>query len=345
MSPRLHEHVRSLIASRERELRRIGKAIALAGVGAAAVLIAFSLLYAFLFGPAGMPDTRTEFIVTPADTLLSVSKRLEEEGLVKHGGVLRFAYALMRSDRVVRPGGYVLSPSMDALAVAKVLGQAPYLVWVSVPQAMRKEELGEYLASALGWSVELRAKWTAATASSSDGLSEGMYYADTYLIPSDQSPFAVAARLRDRFQSTIAPYALAAKEKGEDLRELIILASIIEREAAKNDKKLVAGILKNRLARGMALQVDATLQYIAGAEGNWWPTPDVDDKDADSPFNTYIYAGLPPEPIATPSIESIEAALYPQATRCLYYLHDAYGRIHCTTNYESHVANVNRYLR
>jgi UPF0755 protein len=341
----IHEHVRRVIALRESMLRLWGKRIAILFGFAAIGAIFLSLCYAFLFGPPGISEKRPEFIVSPEDTLLSVSERLEEEGLVKHAGAARFAYSLLRNDRTVRPGGYVLSPGMDALAVAKTLGQAPYLTWVVIPEARRKEEVGEMLAETLNWSTEERAEWAAATAPLSDGLSEGVYYADIYLIPSDQPPSAVAARLRDRFNEALLPYTVEAFEKGVAIEEVITLASIVERESAKNDKRLVAGILTNRLNRGMLLQVDATLQYLAGEEGNWWKAPDVDDKDTDSPYNTYKYEGLPPGPIATPSLASIEAVLNPQKTSCLYYLHDAYGRIHCAATYQAHVANVNRYLR
>ncbi len=344
MSPRLHEHVRSLLSQKEASFRRIGKRLIYIGAATALALVLVSLLYASLFGPPNASPS-AEFIVTPEDTLLSVSERLEEEGVVKHGGALRFLYGLMRNDRTVRPGGYVFTPSMDAIAVAKTLGRAPYLTWVSLPEAMRKEEVGEFLSHILSWSAKERREWEEATASSTGTLSGGIYFADTYLIPSDQPPAAVAARLRGRFESATAEYVAAAKEQGREFNDILTLASLIEREAAKNDKRLVAGILQNRLDRGMLLQVDATLQYIAGAPGRWWPAPDVEDKRTDSPFNTYIYTGLPPEPIATPSLASIEAALNPQTTRCLYYLHDAYGRIHCTTNYQAHVANVNRYLK
>ena len=345
MSPRIHEHVRNLLVAREATLRLWGKRIALAFAVIAFLLILAGIFYAFFFGPASAPEVRPEFVVSPEDTLLTVSNRLEEEGFVKYAGAVRLAYGLMRTDRTVRPGGYILSPGMDAIALAKTLGQAPYLAWVEIPKAARKEEIGEFLAGALSWSDTEKEEWARATASTSGQLSEGVYFPDIYLIPSDQPPQAIAARLRGRFEEAMTPYALQAAEEGKSLREVLILASLIEREAAKNDKRLVAGILTNRLDRGMLLQVDATLQYLAGNESDWWPMPDVADKDADSPYNTYIYAGLPPEPIATPSLESIEAALNPQATKCLFYLHDAYGRIHCSTTYAAHKANVNRYLR
>ncbi len=345
MSPRIHERVRNILIAREAVLRLWGRRIALSFAVIALILILLALAYAFLFGPRGAPEVRPEFVVSPEDTLLTVSERLEDEGYVKYAGAVRFVYGLMRSDRTVRPGGYVLSPGMDAISLAKTLGQAPYLVWVDIPQAARKEEIGDFLQDALSWSETEREEWALATASTSGQLSEGVYFADTYLIPSDQPPAAIAARLRGRFEEVITPYALKAAEEGKSLKEVLILASLIEREAAKNDKALVAGILENRIDRGMLLQVDATLQYLAGDEQDWWPQPDVADKDTDSPYNTYIYAGLPPEPIATPSLASIEAALSPQPTKCLYYLHDAYGRIHCSTTYAAHKANVNRYLR
>jgi UPF0755 protein len=345
MSPHLHQHVRSLIAAREAELRVLGKVLIYGGGTLALLLILGSLSYAFMFGPPGGIIATPEFIVTPEDTLLTVSDRLEKEGLVKHAPALRFAYAFTRTDLSLRPGGYVLSPSMDAIAVSRVLGKAPYLAWIVIPEAKRKEEIGELLSEALSWSDTEREEWIEATASSTAVLSDGTYFADTYLIPSDQPPAAIAARLRDRFVAATAPFASEAKTKEEEFTDVLILASLIEREAAKNDKKLVAGILKNRLDRGMLLQVDATLQYMEGAEGKWWPAPDPDDKDADSPYNTYLYEGLPPGPIVTPSLASIEAALDPQVTNCLYYLHDNYGRIHCATNYQAHLSNVRRYLR
>lgn len=344
MSPRLPDRARTILRAREAMLGAWGKRLFHIGILFAFGGILVALLYAFAFGPAGPFEEQPEFIVMPEDTLLSVSQRLEADGLVRYAPAFRFAYALSRGDRTMRPGGYALSPSMDALRIAKTLSATPRLAWIVIPEGKRKEEVARILADALGWTAADRRAFLAA-AYLLPPPSEGMFYADTYLIPSDQSPAQVAARLRNRFEEAFAPYAEEAKGKGTAWRDLIILASLIERESAKNDKRLVSGILHNRLERGMLLQVDATLQYLRGKEGNWWPLPDPADKTAESPFNTYRYGGLPPEPIATPSIASIEAALNPEPTTCLFYLHDAYGRIHCTATYSGHLANINRYLR
>lgn len=344
MSPRLHEHVRALLSTREAELRAWGRVIAIVFGTLVVVLVVTALSYSYAFGPAGVPQERPEFVISPGETLYTVATRLEDEGLVKYAAAFRFAYGITRGERTLRPGGYELSPGMDALQIAKKLGEAPYLTWVSIPEGRRKEEVADILRETLGWTAEERQQWLVATEAMPD-MTEGVFFPDTYLIPSDQPPSQVVARLRGRFEDAVAPYAVEALEEGKEWKEVITLASLIEREAGRNDKRLVAGILYNRLEKGMPLQVDATLQYVAGKDNDWWPIPDVEVKDVDSPFNTYVYKGLPPEPIATPSLDSIEAALTPQSTKCLYYLHDAYGRIHCATTYAAHKANVNRYLR
>lgn len=318
---------------------------ALAGFGVfAALLVAFVSLHALLFGPPTPDGTRAEFVVRPEHSLEEVAKALETEGYVRHGAVFAFAYALKRGEPTVRPGGYVLSRDMDTWTVAKTLGQKPYLSWITIPTGVRKEEIADILVDTLGWTAAEKDAWLAATASSPDTF-EGVYYPDTYLIPSDQAPAEVAARFRGRFEEAFAPYAALAEEKGMAWTDVVNLASLVEKEAAKNDKALVAGILWNRLDRNMMLQVDATLQYIAGSEEDWWPLPDVADKATDSPYNTYKVAGLPKHPIANPSLESIEAVINPDKTACLYYLHDSRGRIHCSTTYKGHVANVNTYLK
>jgi UPF0755 protein len=120
---------------------------------------------------------------------------------------------------------------------------------------------------------------------------------------------------------------------------------------------LISGIIWNRLLNGMRLQIDATIQYARGLDGyekeaedlqvgksNWWTPMKKEDKEIDSPYNTYKYEGLPPTPIANPGIPAIEAALYPQETDCIYYLHSDY-QIHCSSNYDDHLDNIERYLK
>ena len=337
-------HVPFLETVRRRRVSR--RHIVIALVALVALLAGFLLLYARYFGPVSpQAIPATEFIVEPDAEFDTVARELKELGYIRSITAFRLAYGAAGQFREVREGGYMVSPSMDVWTVAELLSRPPYLAWITFPPGWRKEQIAEYLARKLNWSEEEKRHFIEVDTAPSPEFVEGVYYGDTYLIPSDQDPTQVAARLRDRFKEVFAPYAKQTVEKNVTWTEALIMASLIEREAAKNDKRLVSGILWNRINDGMRLQVDASLQYIRGEEGNWWPTPRPEDKDLESPFNTYRNSGLPPHPIANPSVESIEAALNPVDTNCLYYLHDADGEIHCAASYAGHRANVERYLR
>jgi UPF0755 protein len=177
---------------------------------------------------------------------------------------------------------------------------------------------------------------------------EGVYYPDTYLIPVDETGAQVAKRFIDRFNEKFAPYA--QKFLDADIRWVTALkiASLIEREAgALADMKLISGIIWNRLNTNMLLQIDATMQYTREKkpDGSWWGGIDLAQMKSDSPYNTYVYKGLPPTPICSPSITSIEAVLNPEETECLYYLHDKSRQIHCAKTYAEHKENIKLYLQ
>lgn len=324
---------------------RFPRGLAKAAGAAAALLVVLSLAYAHAFGPADPSDhAPRDFVVEPGHSFSEVAAALKEAGLAKHEAALAFA-ALASGAGPVKEGGYRIAPSMDAWTVVHTLAEAPYLAWVVIPEGKRKEETAAIFAAALGWDEEETQEYLAARSVLPE-YPEGVYAPGTYLMPSDLAPALVAERLRTKFQDSFAPYFVMAAKEGKDFKEVLALASIIERESAKHDKRLVAGILANRLERGMKLQADATMQYATGnPEEGWWHAPEPDDKFVESPFNTYIADGLPPAPIATPTAASIEAALDPEETSCLYYLHDARGRIHCSPSYRGHLANVEAYLR
>ena len=312
--------------------------------GMFALLIVSLLGYSYLFGPMDKSAPSQEFLVPPESSVAEVGERLEEEGFIRSRYAFDAAY-LGAEGRNVRPGGYRISRSMDTWAIADTFAKTPALAWITITPGMRKEQIAELLAAHLVWTPEEVEEWLTVHTAPSPSFIEGVYYPDTYLIPSNQSPKEVATRMINLFQEVFAPYANEASEKGMDWTEVLTLASLVEKEAAKNDKELVAAILWNRIDRNMLLQVDATLQYVRGTKERWWPVPRSEDKFLESPFNTYQNVGLPPHPIANPSLDSIRAVLNPEWTDCLYYLHDNNGQIHCSTNYAQHKNNVEVYLR
>ncbi len=317
------------------------------------IALAFVLLvmfaagsYSLVFGPAGRDTTKVEFIVTPDSSISEVADQLKSQNLIRARWAFKLAYVRYAGIHDVRPGGYTISSSMDTLSVAKKLAESPYLAWVSIPRGVRKEQIAEILARQLSWTRDQKEQWLAVDTNPSPSYVEGVYYPDTYLIPSDQTPAQVAKRMRDRFSEVFAPYAQEAAEKGIKWTTVLTMASLIEREAAGPDRALIAGILWNRMDQGMKLQVDATLQYIKGnEEDGWWGRVLSEDKYLDSPFNTYQHAGLPPHPIAEPSIEAVRAVLNPEETKCLFYLHDNEGQIYCSPTYKGHLTNIDKHLR
>ncbi len=317
------------------------------------IALAFALLvtlaafsYSSIFGPVSRDETKVEFIVTPDSSISEVAEQLKSQNLIRAEWAFKLAYVRAAGIHDVRPGGYKLSSSMDTLVVAKTLAESPYLAWISIPRGVRKEQIAEILAKQLSWTREQKEQWLSVDTNPSPSYVEGVYYPDTYLIPSDQTPAQVASRMRERFSEVFMPYAQEAAEKGIKWQTVLIMASLIEREAAGPDRALIAGILWNRIENGMKLQVDATLQYIKGnQEDGWWGKVLSEDKYLDSPFNTYQHYGLPPHPIAEPSVEAVRAVLNPEETNCLFYLHDNSGQIYCSPSYKGHLTNIDRHLR
>lgn len=135
-----------------------------------------------------------------------------------------------------------------------------------------------------------------------------------------------------------------AVKRGITWHETLTMASIVEREArGEKDRRLVADILWRRLKIGMALQVDSSVHYISGRSGDVFTTSK--ERDSKSLWNTYEYPGLPPGPIAMPSLQSINATLWPEQNTSLYFLTDLDGRMHYAATLDDHNFNRSRYLR
>ena len=131
----------------------------------------------------------------------------------------------------------------------------------------------------------------------------------------------------------------------------IPLASILEKESGNStgavdgstEREIISGIFYNRLLIGQALESDATINYVTGKDN---PAPLTNDLEANSPYNTYKYPGLPPGPISNPSLSSIEAALHPQKSSYYYFLHDqSNGKVYFSKTFDEHLQNKAKYLK
>lgn len=289
-----------------------------------------------------LPEGNERFVITLNQTNEQIADNLTTSNFIKN----KDEFIKLLATKDITSGGYKLSKEMTPSQIIKVLEKGPYMKWVFIKPGLRKEEIAEILTNSLGWSKEEKNNWIMKYTTTNLDYIEGVYYPDTYLIPIDESGALVAKRLINKFNENFSTYLPQFTAKNIKWTKAITLASIVEREAAStSDMPLIAGILWNRLNKDMYLGVDATLQYVRGNTGNgWWAPITVTDKQKDSPFNTYKYKGLPPHPIANPKIDAIKSVLNPAKTDCLYYIHDKNKITHCSSTYEEHKLNIQRYL-
>ncbi len=289
--------------------------------------------------PVNVKDTNSKVFVIPKGTpVRMIGNELKKEGLIRDPVVFFIYVKKAGLDRSIQAGSYKLSASMGLPQIIDTMGHGQIDIWVTIPEGLRSEEIAEILESSIPtysstWKSALKAE-------------EGYLFPDTYLIPKDADVEQVITILKNNFYTKIEGIGLS--KTTPNLKEILTMASLIEREALRDDEKpMIASVITNRLAEGMALDIDASLQYSKGksTQGKWWDVPTVEDRKIDSEFNTYKYPGLPPSPIANPGIQAISAAKNPASSNYFYYIHDTKGSVHFARTLSEHNSNVAKYLQ
>ena len=211
---------------------------------------------------------------------------------------------------------------------------------VNIAPGARKEEIAAAFTRTLAWTTEEKKEFL--------NVDEGFLFPGMYVVGMDASPLEVKTALTERFNENILSRYSTTTEEIIPLTTTLTIASLIQKETiGTRDMRLVSGIIWNRIFTGQKLQLDATLQYVKASKlqnGQWWPRVLSKDKFIESPYNTYKHPGLPPTPIANPSVAAVVAALNPLKTECYYYFHDKNGDIHCSADYETHVELLKQFF-
>jgi UPF0755 protein len=222
-------------------------------------------------------------------------------------------------------------------------------LFITIQPGYREEQVAYLIGNTLGWTAKQRTQFIALADARDKELPDGGFVPGTYFL-SVTDPAGVENLLHDRFQKEILDRYSAAAQKQLPIEDALTVASLIERESGGwDDMRLISGIIWNRTFIGMNLQIDATLQYAkanpttVAATGTWWQPVYPKDMYIKSPYNTYTHAGLPPGPIANPSVAAVIAALNPKKTDCMFYFHDSHGNFHCSVTYAQHVALLKKY--
>lgn len=285
--------------------------------------------------PAG-EGTLVAFTVQRGETTGMVAVRLAEEGLIHDAELFRLYVRHRGADRGLEAGDYELSSSMSIPQIAERLQQAwAEEVIVTIPEGWRMEQTAALLEQRSllpGQDVLTRARedtfaYGFLADRPSDATLEGYLFPDTYRLPAEAEASHLIGRMLENFDRRVTPQMRQdAAAQGLSLFEVVILASIVEREGVvKGELPLIAGVYRNRIDQGMKLDADPTVQYALGFQpdtGQWWKRPMRLEEygQVNSPYNTYLHSGLPPGPICSPGLAAIEAVIYPEESDYLFFV-------------------------
>lgn len=291
----------------------------------------------FLVPPLGFP--RGEILIIEEGMAVSdIAYELESHHVIRSPFLFMLVTRAFGYEDELRAGPYAFGRPYGLLAVVWRIGNGlsgipPTRVWLA--EGMTARDMAERLDEALP--AFDRQRFLSLTIPF-----EGYLFPDTYLILPDETAETIAQRLQETFRIRIEDIRPELDASAMELSDVVILASLIEREARSlPEKRMVSGVLHNRLELGMPLQVDAVFGYIQERETY---SPSFEDLEINSPYNTYKHTGLPPGPISNPGLDSLLAAVTPAETSALYYLTGLDGVTRFARTFDEHKRNRELYL-
>jgi len=295
------------------------------------------------------------FIVKQGDSINKIAEYLLNKKVIRSKSFFLYYAKIKGFDRNIMVGNYIISTNKDLYFLFKKLtsGKSDFAI-VTIPEGYNLYQIAKKLEE-----KGLIKKEDLLNAKISDfdkeGLIqldknayyelEGYLYPDTYYIPYNLTSKEKINIMFERFINKYKPFLKRQKELNLSLREVVTIASLIEKESYNDEeRRRISGVIYNRLQRNMPLQIDATVIYAITKGEKHINRLYYKDYKFESPYNTYKIIGLPPGPIASPGIKSIEAALNPEKHQYLYYVFSGNGHVFSKT-YEEHIKNVHKYIQ
>lgn len=305
---------------------------------AAAALLVFFTLWWLTRPPLGFPTDRA-VLISRGLSAASISELLKQENLVRSETVAYLVLVWWHDPNTIQAGSYSFSEPLSVLGIANRITESATsgnLVVLTLPEGFTNKEFAELAVKVLpNFNKEEFLSLTVGK--------EGWLFPDTYYLPADFTAVELSQLLQKTFTEKLASREEAINKHRLGKAGVINLASLVEREAnTEESMRLVSGILQKRLEESMRLQADASLEYVLGH-----PLSELDNEDLelDTPYNTYLYDGLPPTPIGNPGLSSIDAVLNPATSDYFYYLTDNDGTFHFAKTFDEHRANIAKYLQ
>ncbi len=270
--------------------------------------------------------------IPPGADTATIGEILAKAGVIENAAMFRVRARIDGVDGDLKPGVYDLTTRMphDEVVRRLLAGQPKEYVTITVPEGFTIEQIAARIESRLGIPATEFEKLARSGAPAfaqehtyladvRTGSLEGYLFPKTYEVEEEASATAVIEMMLDQFDKEIASVDLSyARSRNLTLHDVVIIASMVEREARLDrERPLVSSVIYNRLRKGMRLEIDATIEYILPGT-----RPRLLNKHLriDSPYNTYMYPGLPIGPIANPGLASLKAAAQPAETKYLYYV-------------------------
>ncbi len=327
-------------------MRRVSSTLVIA-LGVLAFLA--GIMAWFVYGDRRYPLAPATVDIAPGTTPSAIVEQLKEEGIVGSPELLLLYLRAKHMTSSILAAEYDFPAHQSIAEVASTLGSGghPSAVWITVPEGFTAAQIAQRLerhgfAAAPYFILEVKDTDLTIDGHRTRGL-EGYLFPDTYLFPRHASAQAIAALMTAQFLRELpAQHAKLAKKLHMTVPQIVTVASMIEREAKIDaERPIIAGVIYNRLRRGMPLEIDATIEYALPQHKTQLSFGDL---KLDSPYNTYKHAGLPPTPIANPGRKSLLAAFHPATVDYLYYVYRGNGRHQFSRTLEEQQAAERKYL-
>lgn len=319
------------------------------------LLLSASLYYVFDARPVLSEAGRVEVHIPEGASLSSIAATLYDKGVIRSPGAFRIAAKLMRRTRAFYPGNYTLRRGLSTVEAIRDLAHAKAAeITITIPEGLRSDEIVSLLCQKLSLdSLTMTALLTDSVLCALAGEEyrhlEGTLYPETYRFLENSDERIVLTKLVNHFRDNITADMLEkAQAMGFSEIELITFASLVEKETAREDERaLVASVYHNRLEKDMLLNCDPTIIYMLVQRGEWDGNIRKKHFRIDDPYNSYMYKGLPPGPIANPGLASILASLNPAESDYLYFVgkNDNTGAHDFSKTLRQHINKVNRYQK
>jgi len=306
--------------------------------------------------PSNPAGSEISLTINPGESVPSIIGHLWEAGLISNPGVFRSYLQYTGLDTSLKAGEYELSPSMSAIEIAKAIQSSISAeITLTILPGWRLEEIANSLSTS-GFTITLEEFLTAvrihpegysfSSCLSGDSL-EGFLFPASYTFPRETTMLELLPPVLMNFEAQInSELRSGFTAQGFDLCQAVTLASIVQREAVLDEEMpIIASVFYNRLNSGAVLASDPTVQYALGfnqSQGTWWTNPlSGQDLQVNSPYNTYVFQGLPPGPISNPGLAALRAVAFPAKTPYYYFRAacDGSGRHLFAETYDEHLAN------